>query len=272
MPKIFIFKQRWANNSVFEYIRIVRTEYIRKPNYSVLFKNRIIFVFVFGFNFQTECIRIRIRFLFLNRIHSYSYSVFIFEPNIFVFVFGFYFWTEYIRIRIRFIFRNRIVFAFSGKLKIYIHFYADEIDYTKHIFFSESYYQYISDFNDIITDDDDDFNIFERQYISRKEKAIINLDLFVWLFKCIINLSTREDAQSHWLHFLVFSYVSSNGLSDGMHSCIRCICLAFLLCVFSNVPSKLLHTKIYNHTDCICVTFLHCGFSNVHSNCLPVRI
>ena len=86
--------QRWANNSVFEYIRIVRTEYIRKPNYSVLFKNRIIFVFVFGFNFQTECIRIRIRFLFLNRIHSYSYSVFIFEPNIFVFVFGLYFETE----------------------------------------------------------------------------------------------------------------------------------------------------------------------------------
>ena len=128
-------QQRWANNSVFEYIRIVQTEYIRKPNYSVLFKNRIIFVFVFGFNFQTECIRIRILFLFLNRIHSYSYSVFIFEPNIFVFVFGFYFWTEYIRIRIRSIFRNRIVFAFSGKLKIYIHFYADEIDYTKHIFF-----------------------------------------------------------------------------------------------------------------------------------------
>ena len=86
--------QRWANNSVFEYIRIVRTEYIRKPNYSVLLKNRIIFVFVFGFNFQTECIRIRIRFLFLNRIHSYSYSVFIFEPNIFVFVFGLYFETE----------------------------------------------------------------------------------------------------------------------------------------------------------------------------------
>ena len=67
------------------------------------------------------------------------------------------------------------MFAFSGKLKINIHFYADEID----IFFSESYYQYISDFTDIITDDDDDFNIFEHQYISRKEKTIINLDLFV---------------------------------------------------------------------------------------------
>ena len=70
--------QRWANNLIFKYIRIVRTKYIWKPNYSVLFKNRIIFVFVFGFNFQTECIRIRIRFLFLDRIHSYSYSVFIF--------------------------------------------------------------------------------------------------------------------------------------------------------------------------------------------------
>ena len=220
-------------------------------------------------------------------MYSYSNSVFISEPNTFVFVFGFYFWTEYIRIRIRFLFLNRI---YSYSYSVYIskpnsiriqwkienkclfNNNAEGIDYTKHIFFSESYYQYISDFNDIITDDDDHFNIFERQYISCKEKAIINLDLFVWLFKCIINLSTREDAQSHWLHFLVFSYVSSNGLSDRMHSCIRCICLAFLLCVFSNVHSKLLHTKIYNHTDCICVTFLHCGFSNVHSNCLPVRI
>ena len=36
--------QRWANNSVFEYIQIIWTEYIRIPNYSVLFKNRIIFV------------------------------------------------------------------------------------------------------------------------------------------------------------------------------------------------------------------------------------
>ena len=66
--------QRWANKSVFEYIRIVRTEYIRKSNYSVLFKNRIIFVFVFGRYFQTEYIRIRIRLLFFNRIYSYSYS------------------------------------------------------------------------------------------------------------------------------------------------------------------------------------------------------
>ena len=218
-------------------------------------------------------------------MYSYSNSVFISEPNTFVFVFGFYFWTEYIRIRIRFLFLNRI---YSYSYSVYIskpnsiriqwkienlYSFLCRWDWLyKAYLFSESYYQYISDFTDIITDDDDDFNIFERQYISRKEKAIINLDLFVWLFKCIINLSTREDAQSHWLHFLVFSYVSSNGLSDRMHSCIRCICLAFLLCVFSNVHSKLLHTKIYNHTDCICVTFLHCGFSNVHSNCLPVRI
>ena len=120
--------QRWANNSVFEYIQIVRTEYIRKLNYSVLFKNRIIFVFVFGFNFQTECIRIHLRILFSDQIHSYSYH------------------------------------------------------------------------------------------------------------------------------------------------CIRCICLAFLLCVFSNVASKLLHQKIQNQTDCICVTFLQSGFSNVPSNYLPVRI
>ena len=67
--------QRWANNSVFEYIRIIWTEYIRIPNYSVLFKNRILFVFVFGWNFQTEYIRIRIRFKISNRIYSYSYSV-----------------------------------------------------------------------------------------------------------------------------------------------------------------------------------------------------
>ena len=146
------------------------------------------FIRIYSNIFIVKYIRIRIRLIFSNRIYSYSYSVFIFESNIFVFVFGFYFWTEYIRIRIRFIFRNRIVFAFSGKLKIYIHFYADEIDYTKHIFFSESYYQYISDFNDIITDDDDDFNIFERQYISRKEKDIINLDLFVWLSSSVLFL------------------------------------------------------------------------------------
>ena len=86
---IKISSQRWANNSVFEYIRIVWTEYIRKPNYSMLFKNRIIFVFVFGRYFQTEYIRIRIRLLFFNRIYSYSYSLIIFQPNIFVFVFGF---------------------------------------------------------------------------------------------------------------------------------------------------------------------------------------
>ena len=39
-----------------------------------------------------------------------------------------------------------------------------------------------------------------------------------------------------------------------MHSCIGCICLAFLHCVFSNGPSKRQNKKIYNHTDCICVT------------------
>ena len=109
--------QRWANNSVFEYIRIVRTEYIRKSNYSVLFKDRIIFVFVFGRYFQTEYIRIRIwfycwteyifiriQFLLVNRIYLYLYLVDIFKPNIFVFKFGFYCWTEYIRIRLIFIF------------------------------------------------------------------------------------------------------------------------------------------------------------------------
>ena len=93
--------QRWANNSVFEYIRIVRTEYIRKPNYSVLFKNRIIFVFVFGFNFQTECIRIRIRFYFWTEYIRIRIR--------------FLFWTEYICIRIRIIFPNRIVFALYHK-------------------------------------------------------------------------------------------------------------------------------------------------------------
>ena len=65
----------WMPHSVFEYIRIICTEYIRIPNYSLLFKNRIIFVFVFGWNFQTEYIRIRIRFQISSRIYSYSYSV-----------------------------------------------------------------------------------------------------------------------------------------------------------------------------------------------------
>ena len=201
-------------------------------------------------------------------MYSYSNSVFISEPNTFVFVFGFYFWTEYIRIRIRFLFLNRI---YSYSYSVYI----SKPNSIRIQWKIENLYSFLCRWDWLYKAyffSDDDFNIFEPKYISRKEKAIINLDLFVWLFKCIINLSTREDAQSHWLHFLVFSYVSSNGLSDRMHSCIRCICLAFLLCVFSNVHSKLLHTKIYNHTDCICVTFLHCGFSNVHSNCLPVRI
>ena len=64
----FARKQRWANNSVFEYysnnIRIPKYSYsylvdIFKPNnirirIRVIFSNRIIFVFVFGWFFQTE--------------------------------------------------------------------------------------------------------------------------------------------------------------------------------------------------------------------------
>ena len=76
--------QRW-------YIRIVRTEYNWKPNYSVLFKNRIIFVFVFGWYFQTKYIRIQ--FIFPNRI-------------------------VFVSVRIQ-----QILFVFSGKLKMpNIHF------------------------------------------------------------------------------------------------------------------------------------------------------
>ena len=119
---VMYLQQRWANNSVFEYIRIVRTEYIRKPNYSVLFKNRIIFIF--GPYFQTKYIRIRILFLFLIWIYSYSYLVFIFEPNIYVFVFGFYFQTKYIRIRVRFLFLNLIysysVFIFEPNIFVFL--------------------------------------------------------------------------------------------------------------------------------------------------------
>ena len=110
-------------------------------------------IFVFGFNFWTEYIRIRIRFLFLNRKYMYSYSVYISKPN--------------------------SIRTLRGILKINIHFYAEEIDYTKHIFFLKAIINTSFYSNEIITDDDDDFNIFERQYISRKEKAIINLDLFV---------------------------------------------------------------------------------------------
>ena len=64
----FCVKQRWANNSVFEYysnnIRIPKYSYsysvdIFKPNnirirIRVIFSNRIIFVFVFGWFFQTK--------------------------------------------------------------------------------------------------------------------------------------------------------------------------------------------------------------------------
>ena len=82
---------------------------------------------------------------------------------------------------------------------------------------------------------------------------------------------------THWFHLFsfvlcAFSNVSWNGLSERMHTCIGCICLAFHHCVFSNGPSKCLHVKIYNHTNRICVTFPHCAFSNVSSNCLSVRI
>ena len=62
-----------------------------------------------------------------------------------------------------------------------------------------------------------------------------------------------------------FSNVSSNRLSERMHSCIGCTCSVFLRCVFSNVSSNGLHEKIYIHTDCICSTFLHCVFLNVSS-------
>ena len=51
--------QRWANNSVFEYSQIVRTEYIQKTNYLVHFKNWMMFIFVFGFYFWTKYICIR---------------------------------------------------------------------------------------------------------------------------------------------------------------------------------------------------------------------
>ena len=84
--------------------------------------------------------------------------------------------------------------------------------------------------------------------------CVFPLDIFVWhsssvpfqmyhklVFPrgCIVTLVTFFS----FLH-CAFSYVSSNGLSERMHSCIRCICLAFLHCVFSTVPSKLLHKKI----------------------------
>ena len=65
--------ERIYYNLVFKYIWIVQTEYIQKPNYSPIFKKRIIFVF--GRYFPTEFIRIRIRLLFLSKIYSYLYLV-----------------------------------------------------------------------------------------------------------------------------------------------------------------------------------------------------
>ena len=107
----------------------------------------------------------------MNQIYMCPYSILIFEPNIFVCVFGFNFWAEYIRIRIRFLFLNRIYsYSYSvyiskpnsirtlrGILKINIHFYAEEIDYTKHIFFLKAIINTSFYSNEIITDDDDDF-------------------------------------------------------------------------------------------------------------------
>ena len=64
----------------------------------------------------------------------------------------------------------------------------------------------------------------------------------------------------------VFSYVSSNGLTDWMHSCIGCTCLIFLHYAFSNVSSNFLPERMHNRIGCICLIFLHYAFSNVSSN------
>ena len=73
---------------------------------------------------------------------------------------------------------------------------------------------------------------------------------------CIINLS-------HWSHLFsfiqcAFSNVSSNCLSQRMHSHIGCIYLTFLHCVFANVSSNRLHERMHSHIGCTCLTYLHC--------------
>ena len=55
---------------------------------------------------------------------------------------------------------------------------------------------------------------------------------FVFFMNKYVNISL------HWLHLHCgFSSVSSNFLSQRMHSHIGCICLIFLHCVFSNDSS-----------------------------------
>ena len=48
-----------------------------------------------------------------------------------------------------------------------------------------------------------------------------------------------------------------------MHSCIGCICLAFLHCAFLNVSSNGLPERMQSHTGCICLSFHDCAFSNI---------
>ena len=69
----------------------------------------------------------------------------------------------------------------------------------------------------------------------------------------------------------VFSNVPTNCLLENIDIHTGCICLIFLQCASSNVSSYCLPERMQSHTGCFCLTLLHCAFSNVPSSCLPQR-
>ena len=70
----------------------------------------------------------------------------------------------------------------------------------------------------------------------------------------------------------VFSNVPRNCLLENIDIHTGCICLIFLQCASSNVSSYWLPERMQSHTGCFCLTLLHCAFSNVPSSCLPQRM
>ena len=99
-------------------------------------------------------------------------------------------------------------------------------------------------------------------------------------FKCVLKMSAREEAKSHWLHLLTFlhcafSNESSNYLPEKRQSHIGCICLTFpplrfqmsdqfaclRACIVTLITFVLffttLHLKIFSQSTCIKLHWLH---------------
>ena len=75
--------------------------------------------------------------------------------------------------------------------------------------------------------------------------------MLLCLIECVFKLSSREDANSHWLHLLGFSPLCIfkwllKWPSEKMYSCTGCICLTLFSGVFSNVLSICLLKKFHS--------------------------